>query len=223
MRILYFSFVELDVPNACQTHTLGVLLGFSHNGCQVDALVPKPKYVFPDIPNTRFRYLWPWQFSAAGRIWIKSLLLVRMISLCTSHRYDAIYVRELQNNPAPRWCSRLWRIPLYVEVNDLISVCLTKMGVKESTVRRAAANQKRDFEQASGIIVNSTPMMKWISNTYDSAVAKIHLVINGTELPPTPLPKRHIILERLQLPDDGFYLVFLGILSYRFSFKTVLH
>ncbi len=66
MNILYFSFVELDIPNACQTHTLGVLNGFSHHGCTVDALIPRPIYVRPQIPNVRFFYLWPWQFSRMG-------------------------------------------------------------------------------------------------------------------------------------------------------------
>jgi len=53
MKILYFSFVELDIPNACQTHTLGVLRGFSNNSCKVDAVVPRPKKVRPKIPGAR--------------------------------------------------------------------------------------------------------------------------------------------------------------------------
>ena len=99
MKILYFSFVELDIPNACQTHTLGVLAGFSQNSCSVDAIVPRPKKVSPTIAGVRFYYLWPWRFSAIGRLWIKILGGVYFFALCLLKKYDTIYVRELKVNP----------------------------------------------------------------------------------------------------------------------------
>lgn len=222
MKILYFSFVELDVPNACKAHTLGVIKGFSHHFCKVDALLPKPKYVHPDIPNVRLKYLWPWRFSTAGRIWLKFLLLIRMVLLCTLNRYEAIYVRELENNPAPRWCSWLYGIPLYIEINDLIPECLKMKGAKNSILRQVVRNQEKDFEQASGIIVNSIPMKNWIRDKYYSAYSKIHLIINGTDSINSPKVSRKEILRKLGLPERGFYIGYLGSIYGRFDFFTPL-
>ena len=42
MRLLYFAYVNLDRPNACRSHTLGLLGGLAANGCLVDAAVPAP-------------------------------------------------------------------------------------------------------------------------------------------------------------------------------------
>ena len=51
MKILYFAYVELDIPNACQTHALGILSGCGRNGCQVDAIIPRPKKYCRKFPE----------------------------------------------------------------------------------------------------------------------------------------------------------------------------
>jgi hypothetical protein len=60
MNILYFSYVDLDRPSACQTHTLGILGGFAANGCQVDAIVPRPSVHRPHRELIRFHFLSPY-------------------------------------------------------------------------------------------------------------------------------------------------------------------
>ena len=145
-----------------------------------------------------------------------------MIFLCTFNRYEAIYVRELENNPAPRLCSRLYGIPLYIEINDLIPECLKMKGAKNSIIKQVVRNQEKDLEQASGIIVNSIPMMNWIMDKYNKAYSKIHLIINGTDSINTPKVGRKESLKKLGLPERGFYLGFLGNIYYRFDFLTPL-
>ena len=56
MRILYFSFVNLDRPNACQTHTLGILAGFSQQGLKVEAVVTRPKLRLPEWPGLTYHF-----------------------------------------------------------------------------------------------------------------------------------------------------------------------
>lgn len=222
MRILYFSFVELDIPNACQTHTLGVLRGLSYNGCHIDALVPRPLKVSPVIPAVRFFYLWPWRFSRTGRMWIELLSALLMIFLCLRNHYDAIYVREMETNSGPRLTSKLFRIPLYIEINDLIVPVQSENGVPASYVDKIKRHQKADFKQSYGLIIPSIPMCNWIIDQYGLPESKVHMIINGTD--ETEAKKVSSLQARanLGIPTDGFCLGFVGNIYKRYDFSTIL-
>lgn len=222
MRVLYFSFVELDVPIACRTHTLGIIKGFARQGRRVDALVPKPLKTVPSIPNVRFVYLRPWQFSRIGSLWVKLLSGILMFWLCLINKYDFIYVRELEINPGPRWCSRLFKVPLYIEINDLLVPDFSKSGAKAGWVAEVARNQKLDFRQAAGLIVNSIPMRQWLLAHYDLNPGKLHFLINGGESPEGPCLSKEEARRRLGMPLHSFCLGFLGNIFDRYDFNTLI-
>jgi len=210
MKILYFAFVELDMPNACQTHTLGVLSGFCHNGCKVDAIIPFPKKIRPTIPGAKFFYLWPWRFSRLGKLWIKCMAGLYFFLLCFLKKYDAIYVRELELNPFPRWCARFFRIPYYLEINGLLLLNSKVSHKKRNHLRRIERYQRNDLRAAAGMIVPSFPRSRWIIDHYNLEADKVHTILNGVTVPPDSKLSREISLKRLNLPEDGFYLGFLG-------------
>jgi glycosyltransferase involved in cell wall biosynthesis len=222
MRILYFSFVELDIPNACRTHTLGVLQGFARQGCRVDALIPKPKKEVPEIPNVKLIYLRPWQFSPLGSLWIRLLSAILMIWLCAKNKYDFVYVRELEINPGPRWCSRLFNVPLYIEINDLLVPFFSNTGASTRWVAAIARHQNLDFRQAAGLIINSLAMQKWLMDYYGLKSTKFHHVFNGAELPERPPLIKEKARRRLQMPPNCFCLGFVGNLYDRYDFDTLL-
>ncbi len=221
MKILYFSFVELDIPNACQTHTLGVLRGFSNNSCKVDALVPRSKKVRPKIPGVRFYYLWPWQFSALGRLWIKILGGAYFFALSLFKKYNVIYVRELEVNPFPRWCSKIFRIPFYIEINSILLRQMEMAGIDRNRMLRVERHQASDFEQATGLIVPSLPRYNWILEYYDLKPNKAHMILNGTNTPTAKKTDRSIALSKLNLPENGFYLGFLGNVWGYYDLNTI--
>jgi glycosyltransferase involved in cell wall biosynthesis len=222
MRILYFSFVELDIPNACQTHTLGVLRGLSHNGCFIDALVPRPLKMRPVIPAARFYYLWPWRFSRLGRMWIKLLSAFFMIFLCIRNRYDAIYVREMEANPVPRLTSKLFKVPLYIEINDLIVPTLSDSGISSYLLRKVRKCQELDFEQSAGLIIPSVPRRNWIIKQYNIPEAKVHLILNGTDDCKAKQLDQRRAKNRLGLSPNSFCLGFVGTIYERYDFNLFL-
>ena len=222
MKILYFSFVELDIPNACQTHTLGVLTGFSRNSCSVDAIVPCPKKVRPKIPGIRFYYLWPWSFSDIGRFWIKLLGGAYFFSLCLLRKYDAIYVRELEVNPFPRWCSIIFRIPFYIEINAILLQQMKVTRTRRNRILRVEKHQASDFKQASGLIVPSFPRYNWIIKYYNLEPKKVHMILNGTNIPTAKKTVRSTALKKQNLPQNGFYLGFLGNIWGYYDLSTIL-
>ncbi len=218
---MYFSFVELDVPNACQTHTLGVLRGFSQNGCRVDALIPRSLYVRPKIPNVTFYYLWPWRFSFLGRVCVKFLCGLKMFILCLKNKYDFIYVREMEANPVPRLCSKMFRIPLYIEINDLIVPVLMEDNAPWLFLRAAKRNQELDFRQSIGLIVPSVPMRDWIIDHYDLPEDKVHMILNGTEILNSNKLSQSKVRKGLGIPAYSFCIGFLGNIYKRYDFDSM--
>ncbi|UCE07621.1 MAG: glycosyltransferase [bacterium] len=222
MKILYFSFVELDVPNACQTHTLGVLRGFSNNSCEVDAVVPRSKKVRPKIPGVRFYYLWPWRFSALGKLLVKILGGAFLFFLCLLKKFDAIYVRELEINPFPRWCSIIFRIPFYIEINSILPRSMEIAGVDKNRLLRIERYQAADFKQASGLIVPSYPRLRWAIDYYNLKASKVHMILNGTDISSSRKMRRSIVLKKMNLLQNGFYLGFLGSIWNYYDLMSIL-
>ena len=222
MRILYFSFVELDTPNACRTHTLGIIKGFAHHGYHVDALIPRPLKKPAPIPNVSIIYLWPWRFSWIGSLWFKLLSGIVIFYLCIKNRYDFMYIRELEINPAPRWFSRLFRVPLYIEINDLLIPYFKSIGTNAAIIKRIERNQKSDLRWSAGLIVNSLPMRQWLINHYDIEPIKFHYVPNGADIPQKLPLSKEAARKFLNIPPECFCLGFLGNIYDRYDFDTLL-
>ena len=177
MKILYFSYVDLDTPSACQTHTLGILGGFAANGCRLDAVIPRPLVPLPQRESIRFHFLSPYHGGrryllrevpySAGVLW----------SLCRRHHYDAIYARDMDVFVGPRLCSQFFGIPLYLEVDDT-----PVEGTYPCLIRKAVElNLKLDYRRAAGLIVPSLPRCQIINRQYQVPLPKIHLILNGTD------------------------------------------
>lgn len=222
MKILYFSFVELDIPNACQTHTLGVLTGFSKNSCKIDAILPRPKKIRPKVPGVCFYYLWPWRFSTLGKLWIKILGAAFFFVLCLLKKYDAIYVRELEVNPFPRWTSEIFSVPLYMEINGILLENMEADRISKGRMHRVEKHQAADFNQASGLIVPSFPRCRWIIDYYDLKPGKVHMILNGTDTTSDKKTERSKVLRNLNLPENGFYLGFLGNIWEYYDLSNIL-
>jgi glycosyltransferase involved in cell wall biosynthesis len=188
----------------------------------VDALVPKPLKTVPSTSNVRFVYLRPWQFSPIGALWVKLLSSIFMFFLCLINKYDFIYVRELEIHPGPRWCSRIFRIPLYIEINDLLVPYFSKAGAPSTWVAKVARHQKSDFRQAAGLIVNSIPMRQWLLAHYDLHPGKLHFLINGAEPAEGPCLSKEEARRGLGVPLSSFCLGFLGNIFDRYDYNTLL-
>ena len=219
MKILYFSYVDLDTPSACQTHTLGILAGFEAHGCRLDAIIPRPLVPLPQRELIRFHFLSPYH---GGRLSVLREVIFSaavLWSLCRRHHYDAIYARDMDVFVGPRLCSQFFGIPLYLEVDDT-----PVEGTYPFLIRKAVElNLKLDYRQAAGLIVPSLPRCRIINRQYHVPLPKIHLILNGTdELDWDLLPSKAEAKQRLGLPADSFCLGYLGVIYERYDFATML-
>ncbi len=218
MHILYFAPVNLDRPNAVQTHTLGLLQGFSRQGARVAAVLPRPTRPLPTLAGVTYHYYGPYR---GGRrhlpreILVSSLLLER---LCRRQTFDAIYARDMDVFLGPRLCSRLFHLPLFLEIDDT-----PVEGDYPSLIRPwVEYNLRCDYRQASGLIVPSVPRSMILQERFQVPAAKIHVVLNGAEdIPTQPLTPEEA-KARLGLPADSFCLGYVGTVNDRYDFATML-
>jgi hypothetical protein len=219
MKILYFSYVDLDTPSACQTHTLGILGGFAANGCGLDAVIPRPFVTLPQRELIKFHFLSP--YHGSRRYVLREVLYSAAVlwSLCRRHHYDAIYARDMDVFVGPRLCSQFFGIPLYLEIDDT-----PLEGTYPPLIRRAVElNLKLDYRRAAGFIVPSVPRCQIVHQRFGVSVEKIHLILNGTEeLAPAEIPTKDEARQRLGLPVDSFCLGYLGVIYERYDFATML-
>lgn len=218
MKILYFSYVDLDTPNACRTHTLGLLEGFAANGCRVDAVIPRPSTPIPRRESLYFHFLNPY---GKRRYLLREVPASAFLlwSLCRRKRYDAIYARDMDIFVGPRVCSQIFGLPLFLEIDDT-----PVEGDYPPLIRRVVeANLKLDYRQAAGFIVPAVPRCHIMQQRYGVPAEKIHMILNGTdESPPGEMPDKAEAKQRLGLPADSFCLGYVGSVFERYDFDTPL-
>ena len=137
-------------------------------------------------------------------------------------KYDAIYVRELEVNPFPRWCSIIFQIPLYIEINSILLQNMLISGIDRRRILKAERNQAADFHQATGLIVPSFPRCRWIIDHYGLKPDKVHMILNGADVTSDKKIERSKALKNLNLPEDGFYLGFLGNIWEYYDLNSIL-
>ncbi len=218
MNILFFAYVNLDLANAPQTHTLGLLRGFGGGGARIDAVVPRPLSAPPALPSVTFRYL---QAYPGGRRYLARdmfLSTLALWSLCRRQHYEALYARQMDLFAGPFLCSRHFKIPLFLEIDDS-PVSGDYPAWLASIIRRKIT---ADFHQASGLIVPSLPRCHIIKEYFGIPAEKIHLILNGTDLLPCAATNKTTAKRQLGLPPEAFCLGYVGSIFSRYDFATIL-
>ncbi len=218
MRLLYFAPVNLDRPNACQTHTLGLLQGFSRQGARVAAVLPQPMRPLPRFAGVTYHHTGPYR---GGRrhlpreIIASTLLLWR---LCGKHAFDAIYARDMDVFVGPRLCSRWFHLPFFLEIDDT-----PVEGDYPAQVRRwVEYNLRRDYQQACGLIVPSVPRSHILQERFQVPAGKIHVILNGAPELSGPSASPSEAKNRLGVPADSFCLGYVGTINDRYDFATIV-
>ena len=143
--------------------------------------------------------------------------------LCVLKKYDAIYVRELELNPFPRWCAKIFNLPYYLEINGLLLLNAKASNKNYNYLRKIERSQKLDYKRAACLIVSSFPRSRWIIENYNLDSDKVFTILNGTDIPKAKKLSRSISLKKLQLPVDGFFLGFLGSVWNSYDLKSIIY
>jgi len=116
----------------------------------------------------------------------------------------------------------IFGIPLYMEINSILVKSIEMTDAAKNHRIRIEKHQAADFKQASGLIVPSYPRCHWIKDYYGLDSIKVHMILNGTDAPAKEKLDRSKTLRKLNLPEDGFYLGFLGNIWKSYDLLTII-
>jgi len=219
VRILYLAFVELDVPNACRTHTLEVIRNLAMLGHRLVAILPRPKSSihFPD--GVEVSYVYPWTFSWYGKLVFHLLAAGRLCYYFVCFRPDVVYEREISGNPLPAFLCRLFRIHLFVEINGVLLDYLARYKASKFRIAYERCLQSWELHTATGLVSPSDHLRIRFMQEYDLPHEHCAFILSGFD-PDTFSPgDRHAARVNLALPEEVFALIFVGTLWYAYDLQ----
>jgi glycosyltransferase involved in cell wall biosynthesis len=218
MDMLFFAYVNLNLPNAPQTHTTGLLRGLAAGGARLDVVVPRPSRRLTSYPGVRFFFLGAYPGGRRYLLRDSFLSTLKLFSLCRRRRYDAIYARQMDLFAGPALCAHHTGIPLFLEIDDSPVSGNYPVWLQGLVRRKVWA----DFRQAAGLIVPSLPRCQILTDYFGIPPQKVHLVLNGTDPLPQPPVDKTTARTRLGLPAGSFCLGYVGSIFSRYDFATML-
>ena len=146
------------------------------------------------------------------------LSFLALFRLCRRHAHDALYARDMDVFVGPRWCSRRFGMPLFLEVDDA-----PVEGSYPPWLRPlVAANLRADYRRAAGLIVPAVPRCGLLIREFGVSPAKVHMILNGEDPWPGPAASREEARARLKLHPQAFALGYVGSVNERYDFATMI-
>jgi len=212
MKILYLAFAELDIPNACRIHVVEVIRNFATLGHRVVAILPRPltAVLFPEGVITS--YVYPWNFSWYGKFLFNVLAGLRMLGHLLWYRPDIVYIREMGSNPLTAWLCRVFRVPLFVEINGWLMDLFSRAGASRLRLTIEHRLQAYELQSATGVILSSDRRRTRLLDGYSLSPDDCAFFINGFTADVFSPGDRLAARSKLQLEEDAFGLVFVGCL-----------
>lgn len=213
MKILYLAFVDLDTPNACRAHVLEVIHNMAKLGHQVVTILPRSRssIQFPD--DVEVSYVHPWNFSWYGKLAFYLLAAIRVCYYFFTFHPTVLYEREICGNPLPALLCRLFRIPLFVEINGLHLDYLAQHGASKFRLVIERWLQAFELHTATGLIISSDLMRTRFIKEYALPSDRCEFILNGCNPHIYSPGSRQAARARLGLSIEAFALVFVGCLK----------
>jgi glycosyltransferase involved in cell wall biosynthesis len=221
MRIAYFAFVEIDVPNAALVHTREIAEQMAALGCNIDLFLPKP-LTEQSWSNVSHRWIRWWGFDRPKKLAFFLESACRIFSAHRKHSYDLLYVREMERNPFLIPLLRLTHLPMFIEVNGWLLDDLSISGASTSHLAAAKAHQQEIFRSATGIIVSASGNAKTLATYYD--IPENHIYVQELGANPHHFCSLDKIKARLELklPLDDTIILFAGSFHPHHSLRILI-
>ena len=209
MRIAYLALIEIDVANACLVHTREIAEGLAALGHEVTVILPRPlrmqawqgvRHVWVRWWGFDRRRQWAFFVESAWRLW----------RLHRRRGFDLLYVREMARHPFLPGLVRLFRLPLFVEVNGWVLDDLRLLGAPRRELRAAERSQRNLFTAAVGILASTVGNAEKIVMDYGIPRQRVHVQELGTNTAHFTPGDRQRVRTDLGLPLDGQIILFAG-------------
>lgn len=211
MRIAYLAFIELDVPNACVSHTREISEQLAALGHEVTVILPRPlrMQTWRGVRQVWVRW---WGFDRM-RQW--AFFLESAWHLWRLHRrqgFDLLYVREMHRHPFLPLLVQVLGLPLFVEVNGWLRDDLRMTGASRRELRVTERSQRRLFTAAAGVLVVTVSIAQQIMRHYAIGEPRLFVQEVGSNVEHFAPWEGARAQSRsvLDLPRDGGIVLFAG-------------
>jgi len=213
MRILYVTAIELDVDGGPKTHILEILKQWHALGYEVRLLSPRFSHsrlsLTMQVCNYRFI-----GYSLARRLISYGFLLAALVVQMKRFRPEAVYERQMEYNPVTSWVCRLFRVPLFVEINGLIVEDLQHTGAPALALKIHQIVEAKELSMASGITCTSPRLKEKICGRDKKLNGKITFIPNGVNADLFRPMDRDLCCKQMGLDPRVKYVGYVGTFSH---------
>jgi glycosyltransferase involved in cell wall biosynthesis len=135
---------------------------------------------------------------------------------------NAVYERQMEYNPFVYLACKIFRLPLFVEINGLIADDLGQTGSAQVSIVIHKAVEKREVCACNGILCTSALLKQKLTAMYPAISTKICFIPNGVNLELFhPLNKQQSRL-RMGLHPQKKYIGYVGSFSHLHNLEQVI-
>ncbi len=209
MKIYYICYENLDVPAAWTTHVIEVVNHLADLGHSVTLFAPRfsnteinrrIRLVLIDTISVRFLREYMFYFC----------LFQRLQKYCRREFPDILYVREMGVNISPYCIGRLFRIPVVVEMNGLVTEELKQAGYPGWKLWLVRLFRWYNLRFADRLIAVTQELERRLRQKYHIAKRALATIENGVNIQLFQPTDTSEIRTKLQLPANAYILVFTG-------------
>jgi len=221
MKLAYLSFIELDIPNACLIHTREIAEQLSALGHEVHVFLPMPINA-NKWENVQHHWVHFWGFDFLRRVCFLVEACIRLTLAHRRHRFDVLYLRELEHPKLPVWLCHWLKIPLFVEVNGWLLDDLKLLGSDEHKLEIARRGQRALFSAARGIVVSTVGNSINIIREYSIPMERVMVQELGVNPDLFTCMDRRQARKELGLLDNAVLLLFAGSFHSHHDLRTLI-
>jgi glycosyltransferase involved in cell wall biosynthesis len=221
MRILYVSAIELDSDGGPKTHILEMLREWEKQGNDILLLNPyfdRKRFKVP----IRVNFYPFFGYSFIRRMVSYIFMFTFLLRSISKFKPTAVYERQMEHNPFVFLACKIFKVPLFVEINGLMAEDLEQTGSARVPVMIHKAIEKDEIKACAGVLCTSTLLKQKLTAIYPGISSKICFIQNGVNLNLfRPLDKQEC-RQRLGFETYRKYIGYVGSFSHLHNLEQAI-
>jgi len=213
MKILFVCAIELNTEGGPKTHIVEMVREWHKLGHEIWLLVPFFDQRKIKLP-VRIRHYPFAGYSFFRRLVTYVFLFLALIRLLIAVRPAAVYERQMEYNPLIFFACRLLKVPLFVEINGLISEDLRLTGAPDWAIRAHEIVEKKEMAHSTGVMCTSPRLREIICSGNRNLGNKTTFIPNGANLELFRPMDRRFCRDKMGLDPQLRYIGFVGTFSH---------
>jgi glycosyltransferase involved in cell wall biosynthesis len=221
VKILYVSAVELDIQGGPRTHVVEMVTAWGRQGHDVLLVTPPfhPKQM--NLP-VRAKYYPFFGYSFLRRVLSYLFLSAVLIRSLLRFAPRVLYERQMEFNPCVWLVCKIFKVPLFVEVNGIMAEDLKKTGSGVIPVFIHNGIEKKEYGASMGLCCTSPLLKKKIGERYEKIAEKVCFIPNGVNRDLfRPLNKREC-RKKMNVDPELKYVGYVGTFNHLHAAEQVI-